>query len=96
MRSSHCFTFLHRWPLYLANKGYAPTSVKNMLNNVWQFLKHVNTSFLRESKLRDKDFTKLFYELKRIQSEVTRKVVVHRQGVLRRKTGKYLHSPRVC
>ncbi|XP_042361649.1 uncharacterized protein LOC121957188 isoform X3 [Plectropomus leopardus] len=77
---------LRAWPTYLTHKGYAPTSIKNMLNNVTMFLKHIENSYQKASKIKQKDFTQLHYEIKRIASEVQRKVVVHGQKVLSRKT----------
>ncbi|KAA8577826.1 hypothetical protein FQN60_018724 [Etheostoma spectabile] len=63
-----------------------------MLNNVILFFKHVESSFLKQSKLKKKkkDFLTLHYELKRIVSDVQKKLVVHRQKVLRHKTDNQL------
>ncbi|KAF1385157.1 hypothetical protein PFLUV_G00127760 [Perca fluviatilis] len=36
---------LQAFTAYLSNKGYAPTTIKNMLNNVILFLPHVENSF---------------------------------------------------
>ncbi|KAM3619972.1 uncharacterized protein V6R79_016567 [Siganus canaliculatus] len=77
---------LRTWPLYLAQKGYAPTTVKNMMNNVILFIKHVECNFRSASKLKVADFQKLQYEMKTLQSELHKHVVVHRQKVLKKKT----------
>ncbi|KAA8578271.1 hypothetical protein FQN60_010573 [Etheostoma spectabile] len=61
-----------------------------MLNNVILFFKHVESSFLKQSKLKKKDFLTLHYELKRIVSDVQKNLVVHRQKVLRHKTDNQL------
>ncbi|KAM3619424.1 uncharacterized protein V6R79_007896 [Siganus canaliculatus] len=71
---------------YLAQKGYAPTTVKNMMNNVILFIKHVECNFRSASKLKVADFQKLQYEMKTLQSELHKHVVVHRQKVLKKKT----------
>ncbi|GLD45488.1 uncharacterized protein AKAME5_000000100, partial [Lates japonicus] len=73
------------WPLYLANKGYAPTSIECMLRNVKEFLKRVENSFRKDGKLNENDFSKLAHELKRLQAEVAKEVTVHWRGVLCRK-----------
>ncbi|KAM3585381.1 uncharacterized protein V6R79_016410 [Siganus canaliculatus] len=77
---------LRTWPLYLAQKGYAPTTVKNMMNNVILFIKHVECNFRSASKLKVADFQKLQYEMMTLQSELHKHVVVHRQKVLKKKT----------
>lgn len=82
------YTSFHSLPTYLDKKGYAPTTIKNMLNSVTLFVKHIKNSFLSVSKIRSKDINKLVYEIKRLTSDVQRKVLVHRQKVLRKKTGK--------
>lgn len=81
---------LRKWPGYLAQKGYAPTSIKTMLNHVSLFFKHVENSFQTPSKLKLKELRHIQYELKRIKCEVQRKVTVHRQRVMHRKTGEVL------
>lgn len=73
--------------MYLLQKGYAPTSVRNMLANIVMFFKHIEASFQSDSKLKQRDFRKFFYEMKRIQADVQKKEVVHWQKVLLRKTG---------
>lgn len=83
-----CFTFFDRWPTYLTTKGYAATTIKNMLLSVFGFVKHVGNSFMKESRLKARCIEKLQYELKRVMAEVTKKVVIHRQHVLRQKSGK--------
>lgn len=60
-----------------------------MLNSVTLFVKHIQNSFLSISKIRSKDAEKLVYELKRLTSDIQRNVLVHRQKVLRKKTGKH-------
>lgn len=87
----NCFSF-SSWPTYLFAKGYVPSTVRNMLKNVVMFLRHTENTFHKASKLREKDFRGLHYELKRIVADVQKKVVVHQQKVLRRKTGKCFQS----
>ncbi|XP_078019778.1 uncharacterized protein LOC144459464 [Epinephelus lanceolatus] len=81
---------LRVWPAHLFQKGYAPTTVKNMLTNVVMFLRHTENSFEKASKLKKKDFATLQYEIKRIMADVQKKMVVHRQKVLRHKTDNQL------
>lgn len=52
-----------------------------MMNNVKQFIKHVQCSFAAESKLLPADFPKILYELKQLLANVHKKVVIHRQKV---------------
>lgn len=85
--------FFHRWPMYLVRKGYRPTSIKNMCTHVTQFLRHIETSFKGVFKVSTSDFAKMAYEIKRLQAEVSNKVVVHWQEVLRQKTSMSLHNP---
>ncbi|KAI3357061.1 hypothetical protein L3Q82_015444, partial [Scortum barcoo] len=74
------------WPLYLAQKGYVPTTVRNMMTNTILFIKHMQCSFQAVSKLRVSDFNKLLYELKMLQSNVHKHVVVHWQKVKKKKS----------
>ncbi|MEQ2257733.1 hypothetical protein ILYODFUR_037805, partial [Ilyodon furcidens] len=83
---------LRLFPHYMTNKGYAPTTIKNMLCSVVLFLKHVESSFQKESKLSQKQLSKILYEIKRLQSDVVKKVTVHRQKVLHKKTENELHA----
>lgn len=80
-------TFFCSWPLYLAEKGYLPTTVRNMMTNVTLFIRHMKCSFQAVSKVRSPDFNKLLYELKMLQMNVHKHVVVHRQKVMKKKTG---------
>nr|XP_046245078.1 uncharacterized protein LOC124059268 [Scatophagus argus] len=77
---------IRMWPTYLKHKGYAITTIGNMLFNVTRFLTHVENKFQSVSKLRTKDLVNMIYEIKRVQKEVRRDVVVHRQKVKRCKT----------
>ncbi|XP_039669039.1 mucin-2-like [Perca fluviatilis] len=45
---------LQAFTAYLSNKGYAPTTIKNMLNNVILFLPHVENSFQKTISLAQK------------------------------------------
>nr|XP_046238930.1 uncharacterized protein LOC124055955 [Scatophagus argus] len=96
MAISHDLRFVNQmdklriWPTYLSQKGYAPSTITNMLKNVVVFLKHTENAFHTASKLRDKDFRALQYELKRIVADIRKKVVVHQQKVLRHKTDNQL------
>lgn len=58
-----------------------------MIDNVVLFLKHLETKFLSETKLKHDDYQALKYELRRLVSDVHRGVAVHQQKVLRKKTG---------
>lgn len=58
-----------------------------MIGNVILFLKHVEAKFFQESKFKINDFQTLYYELKRLSSDVHRGVAVHQQKVLQQKTG---------
>ncbi|KAK5605275.1 hypothetical protein CRENBAI_017077 [Crenichthys baileyi] len=69
---------LRSFPQYMANKGYAPTTIKNMLCSVVLFLKHVELSFQKDSKLSQKQLSKILYEIKRLQSHVMKKVDEHK------------------
>ena len=62
--------------------------MKNMMTNVIMFLKHIEISFLGQCKHKQNELQKILYELKRIQAEVKKTLVVHRQKVLRHKSGK--------
>lgn len=59
------------------------------MTNVIMFFTHIENSFLDKSKLKQKECKKILYELKRIQAEDQRTLVVHQQKGLRRKTGKF-------
>lgn len=75
------------YPAYLKSKGYVPTTIKNMVINVVSFYKHVEHAFLKLSKLKTEDFGRVLYELKRLQAEIRRDVVVRQQRVKQKKTG---------
>ena len=76
----------------MVQKGYLPSTMKNMITNVIMFFKHIEISFLGPSKLKQNEIQKIVYELKRIQAEVQKTLVVHRQKVLRKKSGKFIFS----
>ncbi|XP_060936784.1 uncharacterized protein LOC133013759 [Limanda limanda] len=83
---------LRMWPLYLTEKGYLPTTVRNMMTNVTLFIRHMKCSFQAVSKVRSSDFDKLLYELKMLQMNVHKHVVVHRQKVMKKKTVQLLEA----
>ncbi|XP_041667506.1 uncharacterized protein LOC121525531 isoform X2 [Cheilinus undulatus] len=83
---------LRVWPAYLTKKGYSPTTVKNMLHNVASFFNHVENCFMSQSRLKHKDLVAMRYELKSLQSDVQRQVVVHRQKVLKKKSDDQLDA----
>lgn len=64
-------TFFCRWPLYLTQKGYVPTTVRNMMTNVMLFIKHRQCSFPIVAKLGQTGFQKVIYELEQLQSNVS-------------------------
>ncbi|TKS64996.1 hypothetical protein D9C73_027526 [Collichthys lucidus] len=77
---------LRTYPVYLAQKGYVPTTVRNMLTNITLFIKHVKCSFQAASKVKSTDLDKIIYEIKTLQGNVHKHVVVHRQKVVKKKT----------
>ncbi|XP_026168354.1 uncharacterized protein LOC113133723 [Mastacembelus armatus] len=83
---------LHVWPTYLAQKGYAPTSIKIMVSNVIMFFKHVENSFQVVSQLEQKELRDIQDLMKRIQAEVQKQVVVYQPKVLRQKTENQLDA----
>ncbi|KAM7412330.1 hypothetical protein PAMA_022012 [Pampus argenteus] len=66
--------------------SYVPTTVRNMLINITLFIKPVKCSFQAVSKLKSTELDKIIYELKTLQSNVHKHVVVHQQKVLKKKT----------
>uniref|UniRef100_A0AAV2M2N2 Uncharacterized protein n=1 Tax=Knipowitschia caucasica TaxID=637954 RepID=A0AAV2M2N2_KNICA len=69
---------------YLAQKGYKSTTIKNMITNIIMFLRHVGKRFPRKTRLRPAEATNIEYELQRIQRDIQREVLVHRQKVLKK------------
>ena len=58
-----------------------------MLINVVNLFRHVEHAFLKESKMKKEDIGRVLYELKRLQSEIHRDVVIRQQKVKLNKTG---------
>ncbi|KAI3363993.1 hypothetical protein L3Q82_001604 [Scortum barcoo] len=83
---------LRRYPTFLKEKGYMPTTIKNMMINVTQLYKHIDHSFQQCSRLTGADINRVVYEVKRLKAEVYRDVVVHHQKVRRRKSRNQLDS----
>ncbi|XP_027140793.1 uncharacterized protein LOC104938579 [Larimichthys crocea] len=83
---------LRKYPNYLKNKGYMPTTIRNMTLNIVSLYKHVKNVFLEESRLKVEDFDRVLYELTRLQAEIRRDVVVRQQRVKRQKTNNQLDS----
>ncbi|KAM7401468.1 hypothetical protein PAMA_005597 [Pampus argenteus] len=83
---------LRRYPNYLKNKGYMPTTIRNMAINIVSLYKHVKNVFLEESRLKVEDIDRVLYELTRLQAEIRRDVVVRQQRVKRQKTNNQLDS----
>lgn len=77
---------IHRFPNYLKNKGYMPTTIRNMMLNVVSLYKHVKNVFLEESRLKVEDIDRVLYELTKLQAENRRDVVIQQQRVKRQKT----------
>lgn len=77
---------IHRFPNYLNNKGYMPTTIRNMMLNVVSLYNHVKNVFLEESRLKVEDIDRVLYELTRLQAEIRRDVVIQQQRVKRQKT----------
>ncbi|KAI3357055.1 hypothetical protein L3Q82_015440 [Scortum barcoo] len=80
------------WPEYLEKKGYAPTSIKNMLGNVRLYCRHIEARFLTGSKLKQREIDQIQYELKGLVRDVAKVVTVHCQKVIRRKTNELLST----
>ncbi|TKS65001.1 hypothetical protein D9C73_027531 [Collichthys lucidus] len=57
-----------------------------MLTNITLFIKHVKCSFQAASKVKSTDLDKIIYEIKTLQGNVHKHVVVHRQKVVKKKT----------
>ncbi|XP_077385464.1 uncharacterized protein LOC144023655 [Festucalex cinctus] len=83
---------LRSYPKYLCEKGFAPTTIKNMLLNCRGFLQHVQAKFQQRSKLRRTDFDNCYYELKSMLAEVQRGLAAYRQRVLARKSSDRLSA----
>ncbi|XP_071319573.1 uncharacterized protein [Trachinotus anak] len=83
---------LRKYPSYLKNKGYMPTTIRNMMINIVSLYNHVKNVFLEESRLKVEDIDRVLYELTRLQAEVRRDVVVRQQRVKRLKTNNQLDS----
>ncbi|XP_077352168.1 uncharacterized protein LOC144001582 [Festucalex cinctus] len=77
---------LRSFPQYLVEKGFAPTTIKNILLNCRGFLRHVQAKFQARSKLRPSDFENTYYELKSMLAEVQRGLTAYRQRVLAQKS----------
>ncbi|XP_041835271.1 uncharacterized protein LOC121635921 [Melanotaenia boesemani] len=77
---------LRKYPVYLSNKGYAPTSIRNMMINATLLYRHVEHSFLKKSRLKSSDISRIMYELKKIRADVNRDVLLRRQKVRKEKT----------
>ncbi|XP_041828812.1 uncharacterized protein LOC121631806 [Melanotaenia boesemani] len=77
---------LRKYPVYLTNKGYAPTSIRNMMINATLLYRHVEHSFLKKSRLKSSDISRIMYELKKIRADVNRDVLLRRQKVRKEKT----------
>ncbi|KAM8749867.1 uncharacterized protein AB9X84_014519 [Acanthopagrus schlegelii] len=83
---------LRKFPNYLKNKGYMPTTIRNMMLNVVSLYNHVKNVFLEESRLKVEDIDRVLYELTRLQAEIRRDVVIQQQRVKRQKTNNQLDS----
>uniref|UniRef100_A0AAV2L2K2 Uncharacterized protein n=1 Tax=Knipowitschia caucasica TaxID=637954 RepID=A0AAV2L2K2_KNICA len=83
---------LRGYPTYLAQKGYKSTTVKNMLTNVIMFLRQVGKRFPRKTRLRPAEATNIEYKLQRIQRDIQREVLIHRQKVLKKKSADQLDA----
>lgn len=79
-----------------SKQGYAHSTIKNMIINEGQFIKHVHTSFQADSRLIKKKFSTLFLLVEanhcwRPQKSCT----VHQQNVLCNKSGEF-HAEHRC
>lgn len=75
---SICF---HRYPQYLAKKGYAPTTIKNMLCNVVLFVQHIDASYRSASNLSQEKLSEILEELNSAQADLLKTVRVHRDNI---------------
>uniref|UniRef100_A0AAV2JPQ8 C2H2-type domain-containing protein n=1 Tax=Knipowitschia caucasica TaxID=637954 RepID=A0AAV2JPQ8_KNICA len=83
---------LRGYPTYLAQKGYKSTTIKNMMTNIIMFLRDVGKRFPRKTRLRPAEAKNIEYELQRIQRDIQREVLVHRQKVLKKKSADQLDA----
>ena len=81
-----------RWPEHLKKGGYKVSTIKNILTNVKAFLTHVNLFHKKESRLTLSNIGQLIDCIKRMQSDIMREVVVHRQKVKRVKSRKFYYT----
>ncbi|XP_016523065.1 uncharacterized protein LOC107835242 [Poecilia formosa] len=72
---------LRSYPKHLDEKGYATTTVKQMLGNVLKFIQHIQVSHQESSRLSDGQLSAIVQELKTIQGGVSKKAAVHRVRV---------------
>lgn len=72
-----CVEFGRRFPKHLQDEGYAPASVRNMLNSASTFLTYVKRFRVLHSDLSDDETSALLHHLKRLQVDMCRGVAVH-------------------
>ena len=48
----------------MVQKGYVPSTMKNMMTNMIMFFKHIEISFLGQSKLEQNELQNILYTLK--------------------------------
>lgn len=72
---------------------WAPTTTKHYLMDARTFMRHVEVTFAGKSRLTRKQFLQIQYELSALLKRVTRRVNVHRQGVMRKKSSECLSTP---
>ncbi|XP_024122531.2 uncharacterized protein LOC112143027 [Oryzias melastigma] len=77
---------LRHFPTYLRARGYAVTSVRNMLISISVFLNHVQNSFMLQSRLSTSDIGRAHYELKKLRSDINRDIMARQQQFKRVKT----------
>lgn len=58
-----------------------------MMTNITMFIKHVKYSSQGVTKVTSTEFDRILYEVKMLQANVHKHVVVHRQKVTKKKTG---------
>ncbi|KAE8289507.1 hypothetical protein D5F01_LYC11209 [Larimichthys crocea] len=93
---------LRKYPNYLKNKGYMPTTIRNMALNLVSLYKHVKNVFLEESRLKVEDIDRVLYELTRLQAEIRRELAYENRRLrmkalmCKKSKAKAKHKSKVC
>lgn len=87
---------IRKFPAHLSEQGYVPSTIKNVLHHLTAFLRHLSSNAELRGSLDDDDIRCMEYELKRLKSDVQRRLLVHRQKVLQAKTDDQLRADDVA